>query len=805
MGIKIRKKEKYQKLKYVILLILFFSFYLEMSFGQDATVLYPCENYSEGDSATDQACWQYMDEHDMHPSTKAPVEFGKNSESDNSFNERSGLEMSNLSAQDPADNNKPKEGNYVDQRLMKEWKKYFSTFHVGARKHYFYSDKYASQALKDECSKQYDSFKNVLNEAMDIEGQSSDPKKVNHFDAKVNRLEFLSKQCLSAIIEEHIKIYERYSKLNRIIVNFDLEQFRSSNFSRYDDANLNKLKNAVVDFHRGLGNGSFRQQCIIEPWKATTDRFASTLGKLRFKKNNLDASKIGEILEKLHRNNCNDRAEVLQNVIDNGLLTEFEGTPESCGFNSNNPYPNSNTDHNANDERGSCVERLKKSVGINLVGNEISLFSECGKYYSITESCCLDPDIDECEHTSNKQEQAYQSILGSEEKTKKICLTDKDEREDALENFFSQKKNICNESVGICQKTCRSKLEGFKEKFKQCFFLPKIDNHSYGLYPEGTACRKDINVIKREFNNAMQDFPKMNGNFITLEDLESIDENNNSYINRSIEERCNEPKKNLNEKSHKEREELLDDILEDECEKRLAKNDDSDNASDSSGTNPQDYYNQNYGYSSTGGGYQQGGPGGYGNTSGLNTPNGNLGGESTRSGNLDREYMLPTAGAGRRPAGANGKTTDGGTGSKSSDTDKYADNYTGPKDPLNAFFSRTVKSSDLDGSSDDESSLDEDSKNSKFSSQAGVRRSVASSFVSSSFKASYTALKDYPSNLGKRISNAIKKPLQAGYKAMFSDPAKTVASMFNIHGSKVNLMDRQRSLAKEFCSTHKCD
>ena len=100
--------------------------------------------------------------------------------------------------------------------------------------------------------------------------------------------------------------------------------------------------------------------------------------------------------------------------------------------------------------------------------------------------------------------------------------------------------------------------------------------------------------------------------------------------------------------------------------------------------------------------------------------------------------------------------------------------------------------------------LSEDSESSK--EEEGSKRSIASFVVSSESVFSSgegegevhgSSQENYISMFGRGSKETFKKAVKA-----FRGP--TVAEKFNIHGSEVDLLARQRELAEEFCSTHYC-
>lgn len=663
----------------------------------------------------------------------------------------------------------------------------------------FDSGKSASQAFKDECQGQYLDFgKNIDNYKQVVfynEDDNHDPSAGQKY---INIIKTSMKECGSSIFTEYTNLENEIDKGVEIVGFYSSDAIFYALRYTVSNESPQKVRNLKDFFSQWK---QFREQCI---------------NSVRDEDNNssFGESTFGPILEEIH----NDCTQLKGKFKDKGsavraAFDEFVQTPKRCR------------------QKSGCVAKLKKDVVLeNLTQKEPnSFFGFISEDISATNNCCL--VTYECKHVPDAK-QGYDNILKSVggSKNQNMCQSGSPERTGALRRFGDEIEKVCRESVKTCWNKVDMKLDEFRKEFLECFFLPDVSEQAYKLHKQN-ACNQRITEIGGVFEkSASQLLGTIGGAEVTLESFsQNLDDH--PFIRR-----CEEPYISLQKDS-----ELLktraEGLLFHTCNESDPNQNDQNQLAqgNQSGipTIPMPHIRNTSGSPrSSSSRYSQNRP---------QEPPGNVGASPTAEVPYNQIYADP-----------NSSKTDGGDsdsppspegdpalfgpenqltaaeleenlGKGNKDKKRRASETTSSRDTLSlspdssvSGFSPSsvtgqegtgdVAKSDADSSdlgNDDGKGESDDSKQSEKLAQAeaGLRglSSFGGGFSDSSYGGGYSRARRFMSRLGARI----KKPLADAWKKAFGDSSKTVKDLFNVHGPEVNLLERQRELARDFCRLHK--
>ena len=650
----------------------------------------------------------------------------------------------------------------------------------------FDSSRDASRAFQDECPDPYNSFGDHIDRYYDTMGnyEAEDYSSADNKD-NISEIEKLTEKCKGSI-------YEEYTTLeNKIDEGVSVIGFSSPNaiLSIFNSVRVNVPKE-VEDLREFFKEWKvFISQCLYQIRDKEND--ASNFGEFNF----------GDILEELHQNGCNQKKEEIKRL--KSIFDKFIKTPSRCERPAN-----------------TCVANLRKDVGLkSLAQGKLSLLGFISENTSVTNDCCL--VTYECLHVPDakrKHDAILQSIGGS--KSKNICQSGSPERNGALQRIGDEISKTCRTSADTCLDKVQTAMDDFRKDFLKCFFLPDFSPSAYELHARN-ECGKRITEIKGKFEKTAKElFPTK----VTLESLSSNDWNNHPFITE-----CKEPLERL-----KTDRELLktraEGFLFHTCNE--SDQDESDQNQLTQGNQsgpfsipmPHIRNNTDTGSSRSSSRNSQNQPEPPGNLGASPTsevpydPGQYAGPDKTKKDEDDSNSPPPSPEGDPSLFGGPENQLTAAEMKEKGISDPSASSSSPSTDPSSpdssiSGFSPSSTSSGQEGAGDLAKS-DSDSSNSEGNNEkeedgsesgklaqneAGSRGISSSGGFSGSSGGGSSRARRFMSRLGSRV----KKPLADAWKKAFGDPSKTVKDVFNVHGPEVNLLERQKELARQFCRLHK--
>ena len=615
----------------------------------------------------------------------------------------------------------------------------------------------ASRSFDNECKSEYPSFRSSFESY-----SHADPAEdsVSHYIEEIKRS---AKACANQVHKNY------FDFLKNIEQKYESQFVSYSHVKSIFDNNPSTPTKNIQQFREHLLNIEKLNDCVTAVQSSGGD----------FEEISAEAN-IGHVLKQLWQKNCYKLRTNLEKIYHRqdgkpiaGIAKQFFDRPALCA-------------------RGDgCVATLKNFVGLNPPMGKDSFFHQCANELNITQKCCSST---ECEHVPESK-QAFQAMLASHQNSEQenICQSKSSQAQSAQHQMANKMYEFCKTSVEKCANNCQSQLlenKGFKEAFLKCFFLPKADSTVYKLHGgNGNTCRDRIKEIADGFAKQAKMFVKNQNQSVEMEGF--LANQGSSYITDT----CKIPWKNL----EKNKIAMKNNVWSKACHER-------NQMANGNWVNP----NQSPGGS--GGGRDTSttetanspNPGSYSGGNVIN-PGGSFAGpgQGNDKDNLDPRYFPQKAKSSPSPDDGDDDEDD----TSKTDTEKY----TGPPDPFKARSSRVSSNSSgvgslsslsgelgSEGSGDGKKGSSEEDAFSQGSSRKPASYPGASMGSSSDSRSSGSGSRSFM----RRMLRPIKEAAKSAYKAAFGDPTKTVKNVFNVNGSEVNLLDRQKELAQQFCKLH---
>ena len=663
--------------------------------------------------------------------------------------------------------------------------------HQSKHRVFFEPTKPASEAFKKECGTIYPDFKNSVEEyiASNVQLDNSyiEIEKLRAYNQ--NEVEKHIKQCAGTLNDNYRLLWRdkeksgRYwnkmvSHLNQGIPKGAPESLMEliKHIKKWEDDFYTKCINLVDLQTHGHGKN-------ISLYRNRSDHEVPNYDI----QTREELDDFGETLAKIHERKCHEKRKEFEKFFHSDTWQALLNLPDECR------------------EPAGCVSNLRKLAGLeeDLADNEISLFQACTEKHANTNNCCF-ASYDQCEQFQ-KNTSVFQKLLKSS-KEEDICSSRQVVQ--AKNKMEGTALNICEEASKQCGSFCaegmqKDGLAHFQNNFLKCFYLPILNEKAYALH-EGSPCRKQITEIQKKFNENLRDVYWNKNKSLTMETFYQ------RHVRESLEESCGENLKALKRNKDNVFHASMDRIYAGECKKLMAEREEEDS-----------------------GGEQRSAAG---QTVPATTATGR-GGSGSNSGSArsyNRGLNFSGSEAGSHSVGSLGGALDDGSGDNlnpeyfpnqgkgAEDSSRFEssfnsknDEYKGPGDPFAQADSRRASSvinpqgvGSLSKLADSELNRDKGETSSSERTrtvQRRVSRSI-SSFSSEGYSSrSGSSSRRGFRGLASRARRGIKKAARRGYIALFGDPRRTVKNVFNVHGPEVDLMERQRELARQFCKTHECN
>ena len=670
------------------------------------------------------------------------------------------------------------EQNDKQNEFMEKLKPYFMT---AERNSYgFDSSRPASQAFKAECGREYNLFGDGLNDYYNMYTSAKNLREDRDVAKQLNQIVSVVRNNLKTCEE---KVFETFhsvmiKKIRMFEKNFALKRVQKVFKENSPQSDSSSEVKALYDLFSKLPAwNDFNEQCLYPIGLGLVGR---------------RHSRFENTLQTLHNNNCSEKKKKFTALFSSSEFQALLDTSSLCKNSSG------------------CVAELRKWAGLDLAGNEISFFKACANEHSVTNSCCY-ANYKNCKHF-HSTDLTYQSLL-KPAAVGGLCPASSQQMNQAKKGIKQKSLEICRESSETCHSFCRDgqRSDGFahfREKFLQCFFLPDLNARSYQLH-EKNACEAQILAIRQQFKVELAKSQYQNQTagrgFETMESFYSGQGQSSNGL-AHIDKICKEEYRALFQNKDNILQAQADQIWDSECQQMRAEREETgqqhSSASGRTSSAPISGGPRGGRFSSGSQGADQGmtGPFSSGELSGSFSTQGKVGEDLDENGdNLDPKYFSSQI----------------KKGSDSSDDssdffETKGEEYEGPGDPFQRFATRTpyqstnLNADDLFGSKNSDETENKNQEDEGSSPAGKSARSPASdgafAFTDSSLNSPSRGFR----GLARRGIRSAKKPLQSAWKMVFGDPNNTVKNVFNVHGSEVNLMDRQRELAFEFCKTHDC-
>ena len=680
----------------------------------------------------------------------------------------------------------------------------------------FDGGKPASRAFQAECSGEHESFSDNVNEyyradynrIQTLSEGENEPFDMDSMSESIDAIQESMEECKGSIYKEYTtlerKINEEIDKIGLISSGEVLEVLKTKV--------PNELPQKVKDLRKFFKYwGEFREKCL--------DLVREHEGR-RITVSELNETTLGQKLKELHQNGCNQKKKEIKKL--KPIFDKFVETPELCA------------------QKLRCVMELRKDVGLeSLAQGKLSLVGFISENTSVTNDCCL--VTYECLHVPDAKRK-YEAILKSvgSSKNESICQSGSPERTGALQQFGREVLETCRKSGSICLAEVNKALVDFRKRFLDCFFLPDFSERAYKLHARND-CNKQINEIREKFKEKAEKaqlFTIIGASNVTLESLSfSNNLNNHPFI-----EKCKEPFNRLNT-DRELKKTRASGFLFHTCnesdqnendQNQLAqgnqsgpfsipmphiRNNSNSGSPRSSSRNPQNQPQGppvNFGASPTSEFPYE--PDIYTDPNSSKTDGGES--DSTPPPPGDPAF---SGGQLTSSEGGFGEGKDKGKGKGVSDSANSTSSPSpdtsslSPGSSISGFspssssssgqgegagdLSKSEGNSSNSGSNDGKEGDNDSEQSGKLAQNEAGLRGLSSSggFAGSSYGGGSSGTRRFMRRVGSRV----KKPLADAWKAAFGDPSKTVKNVFNVHGPEVNLLERQKELARQFCRLHK--
>ena len=676
--------------------------------------------------------------------------------------EATGEETTSMESTDDSENESTKELNPEFKDKLKEHFGRFIRATYGLELYAFDEEQDASQSFNKECPNQYGEFQQQLtNLFKDYEGSSDE-------FAEIKRLK---EGCKEVIVSNYGLLYQDIErklhslKMDPSLKN-NLEQIISvfynipNTFNGADD-----LKKFFVDLR------SFKN-CI------TTFFEQDLYGNYHLNK------PLEDILKHSHNNKCHEVMEKVKTFIKGEIFQHLVNLPSLC------------------QSKGGCVAELRKFVGLD--PQFVSLFQSCSEKREKTEVCC--DSLENCEDPEAKQavqsnKSSIQSLINSGDEN--VCSSNNSGLKEIDKNLFDNTRKTCENLTTTCLNECEEDFKNFKSEFKNCFLVPGFGSKDkdFDLH-DNNACKRQIDEIKAgyETNNAITTNKKQ---FKFL--------SNENEIKNEIKNYCDVPLNEYNKKSIEMRDKTRG-IVQGWCSELLTEKNEKDGSENQTDNTFPTFNPRIPTIRSPSSSPRRGGPeSSYSPSSGFNMGNNNGGGSNVGNNNGSTDGTSENSDDTVASAGNFERTPDKSSTDEEEDSfeeDAAADclgvcNVPEGKDEQypawKKYHESMAKDSDLEGLSDEVNETLKAEREARERSLAGRGGSASGGFLE--------GLQDRASSAFSGFARAAKKPLKKAYKAAFGGPKSPppkLKDVLGIHGSNVDLMQRQRELHYMFCNTHNC-
>ena len=483
-----------------------------------------------------------------------------------------------------------------------------------------------------------------------------------------------------------------------------------------------------------------------------------------------------QILEGLHQKTCSETRGKIADFVNGDIFKRLVNLPGLCN------------------ENAGCVANLRNSAGILTPPpppQSESLFASCAERKKKTKDCCS--SLESCENPVAKQAvQNYKSSIKSFVSSGKenACSSNKSGLKKIEDKLLENTQKVCKHfAKKVCQPECKEELDEFKLEFLKCFLVPGFDDQHFKHHFKN-ACGRDIANIKAEYKK----------HTITKAIELNFDSNEKEIAN------CLAPLEEMNKEqlALKDRvkgsvQGLCDELLA-EAQKEKTQDQTTDTTTPtytsptirspagSSGPSPGGSYNPSSGFDIGNGGYEVG-------KDVISTDNSlkNLDNkDSAYAGNFER---------------ASDSSIDEEENSFEEDASdclgvcKVSDNKEDQSYPAwKKYYEAMAKGLGLEALAD--------KVNEKLKAEREEReRKLAEGGEGANSGGFVQGLQDSASSAFSGFARRARKPLRKAYKSMFGapkPPPPKLKDVLNIHGSEIDLMQRQKELLYMFCNTHDC-
>ena len=670
----------------------------------------------------------------------------------------------------------PEEGLHInkDEDFKNKLKEYYmkSGGHSGRMR--FGEEKKASQSFEKECNGHYDEFKTQLIIVFNsYYGMKNIQERQNKQEEKIREIKDLQQQCLDTLKNNLNILYgEVQKKLTNLKTSPSL--FLKTNtekiisiFEKIDEKGFDGAKELKNFFGEDLKN---LKKCINTYFSVTEYGLSAKLP-------------LEDILVDLHKG-CSEARDKVKTFIKGSIFQQLVNLPSLC------------------QSKGGCVANLRKSVGLD--PQFVSLFQSCSEKREKTEVCC--DSLENCEDPVAKQavqsnKSSIQSLINSGDGN--VCSSSNSGLKEIDKNLFDNTRDTCVQLTNICLNECDKKFKNFKSEFKNCFLVPGFKNTDFELH-NNNACKRQIDDIKAEYekNNAITTNNKV-FNFLS---------NKDERITREIKNYCDVPLNEFNNKSIEMRDKARG-IVEGWCSELLTEKNEKDGSENQTDNSFPTFNPRIPTIRSPSGGPSGGGPGGsYSPSSGFDiggnsyeggnyggdTQDPNFGGKSETTASAGNYQRTPDESPTEEDENSDEDSFDGGSSANCVGICNVPEGKDEHSPTLQNYHQNMAEDSDLE-------ELDDEVNEALRAEREARERGLSGSGDSAGGFAQ--GLQGRASNALGSFARAAKKPLKKAYEAAFGGPKSAspqLKDLLGIHGSNVDLMQRQRELRYMFCNTHSC-
>ncbi|MDE0092666.1 MAG: hypothetical protein OXN83_05235 [Oligoflexia bacterium] len=389
-----------------------------------------------------------------------------------------------------------------------------------------HNSRLVNKVFEAECSEEYKKFD---------EDMESFIQSINNPQASSNqtlRIEGALTSCIN-------KIFKEYKKLNNLFTR-PINKLYNNKFSHQTTCLLNTLDSSfITDNIKETSNSSknFKEiKKYINNFLKLTDHCIKPENGIVSLQKNFNPQLCG--LRRLYSFNQTEHAKLktffeTQVPTDEGSKSCHVLRDELIKFTEDSAFKKfialAKTDcssiqslkHSSNDDCSTLAKQLNPPYPEK---NPDNLFNEC--------SSAIDTAYKQCFGEEGQQTESQLVLSLINQKSPAVCEQNRLAK-------AQQAKQDCVQAINQCMDDCADKIESFKEKFLQCFFLPDFNPNSYRAIHKHSNCQQRIKDLKDAFQEQAGKAPFEVVN-PTLESLNHSTDSNSSTAFH-IKDTCSDP------------------------------------------------------------------------------------------------------------------------------------------------------------------------------------------------------------------------------------------------------------------------